>query len=38
MLMHKNIEVNIKVVPVHAIKAFGRNEGTSPLTLNLITI
>jgi len=37
MLIHKNTEVNIKVVPVHAIKAFGGNEGTIPLTLNLIT-
>jgi len=37
MLMHKNTEVKIKVVPMHAIKAFGRNEVTTPLTLNLIT-
>ena len=37
MLMHKNTEVNIKVVPVHIIKAFGGNEGTIPVTLNLVT-
>ena len=37
MLMHKNTEVNNKVVPVHTITTFGGNEVTTPLTLNLIT-
>jgi len=37
MLMHKNTEVNIKVVTVHTIKEFGGNEGTTTLTLNLIS-
>jgi uncharacterized Tic20 family protein len=36
-LMHKYNEVNIKVVPVHTIKAYGGSEGTYPLTLKLIT-
>jgi hypothetical protein len=37
MLMHKNTEVHIKVVPVHTMKASGGSGGTTPFTLKLIT-